>query len=664
MKKIRCPVAPILGAAGLTAALVLSAGARGNPIPDLSAFGCYDGTFIDHPAPRGLVDDCRALVAVRNIWTRHPDNAGLASDHFLLQWGRGDRVPITSWIGVEIKNQRVSELRVSDVAGPIPPQIGDLTNLEVLHLRGNHSGAIPAELGQLTNLELLYLRNNDLTGPIPPQLGNLTKLHTMNLGLNELTGPIPNEFGQLTNLTTMHLFANKLSGPVPAQLGQLTNLIATNMSTNRLSGPIPVELSQMTNLVMLILQGNRLTGPIPKELSQLANLSILDLGDNQLVGPIPPELSQLTNLGILYLYNNNLTGSIPPQLGRMTDLSAIALGENNLTGPLPKQLSQLTNLSALWLGDNRLTGPIPAELAQLTNLEDLGLDRNRLTGPIPTQLSQLINLRTLNLYHNELTGSIPPELSELTNLGWLHLGCNQLTGAVPRELSQIPGLIFLNLHPNQLSSTIPVELHDLLLDPEGRLKPAGRFSDDDCHEQEPYIEHIAADRIAQGCGGGRFCPDDTITRKQMAAFLYRAAAILESFPREVSWIMPNEIEGVDYEENYQHYMEWAVERELMREIMRPPDGEFNPDGIVTRAETAEMIASIFDLITPSVRVQGLFADMSDRPDRVVRAAEALKAAGIGDGCATAPLRYCPDLPITRGQMAALLSRALSLSLAA
>ena len=658
MKKICLAAIPILGAAGLTSALALSAGAQSNPIPELSAFGCYNGTFIDHPSPQGLIDDCRALVAAHEIWARHPDNAGLAPDDPLRQWGKGDNVPITSWVGVGIENQRVSELRMSDLAGPIPPHIGNLTNLEVLHLRGNHSGAIPAELGQLTNLKLLYLRSNKLTGPIPPQLGNLTKLHTMNLALNELTGPIPAEFGQLTNLTAMHLFANKLSGPLPHQLGQLTNLIETNMSANRLSGPIPIELGQMTNLRMLILRGNRLTGPIPKELSQLTNLSILDLGVNQLVGTIPTQLSQLSNLGILYLDYNNLSGSIPYQLGRMTNLSAIALTGNNLTGPLPKQLSRITNLSALWLGNNRLTGTIPSELSQLTNLENLDLDRNRLTGSIPTQLSQLTKLQTLNLFHNELTGGIPPQLSQLADLGWLWLGCNQLTGAIPHELAQIPDLNLLNLHPNQLSGAVSMELRDLLLDPAGCLKPVGRFSDDDCREHEPYIEYVAAERIMQGCGDGRFCPDDTITRKQTAAFLYRAALILEAFPGQVSWILPNEITDGDSEELYQHYAEWAVEQK----IMRAPGGEFNPDGMVTRAEMAEMIASIFDLITPDAKVQGLFADMSNQPDRVVRAAEALKAASISNGCATAPLRYCPGRLITRGQTAALLTQALSLSL--
>lgn len=43
--------------------------------------------------------------------------------------------------------------------------------------------------------------------------------------------------------------------------------------------------------------------------------------------------------------------------------------------------------------------------------------------------------------------------------------------------------------------------------------------------------------------------------------------------------------------------------------------------------------------------------------------EALAAAGITSGCSTIPPLYCPDAAITRGQMAAFLSRALGLHFA-
>ena len=40
--------------------------------------------------------------------------------------------------------------------------------------------------------------------------------------------------------------------------------------------------------------------------------------------------------------------------------------------------------------------------------------------------------------------------------------------------------------------------------------------------------------------------------------------------------------------------------------------------------------------------------------------DAMFAAGITVGCASEPLRYCPDKPVTRAQMATFLTRALKL----
>ncbi|MCQ3805619.1 MAG: S-layer homology domain-containing protein, partial [Acidimicrobiia bacterium] len=44
----------------------------------------------------------------------------------------------------------------------------------------------------------------------------------------------------------------------------------------------------------------------------------------------------------------------------------------------------------------------------------------------------------------------------------------------------------------------------------------------------------------------------------------------------------------------------------------------------------------------------------------IRSVEAVRAAGITSGCSQQPLRFCPDRPVTRAQMATFLTRALSL----
>jgi hypothetical protein len=41
----------------------------------------------------------------------------------------------------------------------------------------------------------------------------------------------------------------------------------------------------------------------------------------------------------------------------------------------------------------------------------------------------------------------------------------------------------------------------------------------------PWIEELARRGITAGCGGGNYCPGDSVTRGQMAVFLTRAFEI-------------------------------------------------------------------------------------------------------------------------------------------
>ena len=100
--------------------------------------------------------------------------------------------PLDQWYGVFTDcDGTVPKLVLNDnqLSGPIPPELGGLTNLEGLDLYGNQlTGAIPAELGSLTNLERLLLYGNQLTGAIPAELGGLTNLQWLFLFANQLTG--------------------------------------------------------------------------------------------------------------------------------------------------------------------------------------------------------------------------------------------------------------------------------------------------------------------------------------------------------------------------------------------------------------------------------------------------------------------------------------------
>ena len=102
-------------------------------------------------------------------------------------------------------------------------QSGSITKLELII--NNLVGPIPPELSNLSNLQVLDLFDNKLNGPIPKTLGNLTKLRFLDLESNFLGGSIPNTLGNLTKLEDLWLGKNQLSGSIPAALGNLTNLL-------------------------------------------------------------------------------------------------------------------------------------------------------------------------------------------------------------------------------------------------------------------------------------------------------------------------------------------------------------------------------------------------------------------------------------------------------
>ena len=116
-------------------------------------------------------------------------------------WAKNDNwlsdAPISEWYGVTTNRSGGGvlglDLSGNDLRGTIPPELGDLADLESLDLSDNRlRGSIPSELGHLSNLELLNLSNNQLEGVIPAELGSLTYLQWLGLGGNSrLNGCLP-----------------------------------------------------------------------------------------------------------------------------------------------------------------------------------------------------------------------------------------------------------------------------------------------------------------------------------------------------------------------------------------------------------------------------------------------------------------------------------------
>ena len=154
----------------------------------------YDCALVTD-VPKG---ECEALVALY----ASTNGAGWSnSKNWLTSTLVGD------WYGLSLYNGHVSDISLSSnqLSGTIPPELGNLTDLQVFDLNDNQlSGSIPPELGNLTTLIGLDLSVNQFSGDVPDSLTNLVNLcepgnmdypcygiYELDLGYNYLNVPAP-----------------------------------------------------------------------------------------------------------------------------------------------------------------------------------------------------------------------------------------------------------------------------------------------------------------------------------------------------------------------------------------------------------------------------------------------------------------------------------------
>ena len=279
-----------------------------------------------------------------------------------------------------------------------PPEICQLSSLQILDLRNNQLSSVPAEISQLSSLQELYLGRNQLSS-VPAEISQLSSLQRLSLNENQLSS-IPAEISQLSSLQELYLRNNQLSS-IPAEICQLSSLQKLDLSDNQLSS-IPAEICQLSSLQKLDLRNNQLSS-IPAEISQLSSLQYLELSDNQL-SSLPEEITQLSSLHSLDLRNNQLS-SVPAEICQLSSLQYLELSFNQLSS-VPAEISQLSSLQILDLSDNQLSS-LPAEISQLSSLQILNLGDNQLSS-LPAEISQLSSLQELYLNGNPLP--IPPEI--------------------------------------------------------------------------------------------------------------------------------------------------------------------------------------------------------------------------------------------------------------
>lgn len=108
----------------------------------------------------------------------------------------------------------------------------------------------------------------------------------------------------------------------------------------------------------------------------------------------------------------------------------------------------------------------------------------------------------------------------------------------------------------------------------------------------PYVEWAAANRIVDGIGGGKFAPDQSITREQMAVILYNYARYAGCDLLSREGVLAEFSDRDKISEYARHAMEWAV----THNILGGSDGKLNPKGTATRAQVAQILYSSRELL--------------------------------------------------------------------
>ena len=184
----------------------------------------------------------------------------------------------------------------------------------------------------------------------------------------------------------------------------------------------------------------------------------------------------------------------------------------------------------------------------------------------------------------------------------------------------------------------------------GGVVAVGGFDDVGDGVHAPAVEALEEEGVFDGteCGDGLFCPGEPILRWVAAVWLIR---VLDEEPAAAG---SSRFSDVDAGQWWAPYVETLADVGVTRGCATGPL-RFCPDESVTRAQMASFLVRAFGLEAAG------WAGFADTAGSTHEAnIDALAAGRVTAGCATGPLRFCPDKAVTRAQMATFLARATGL----
>ncbi len=169
----------------------------------------------------------------------------------------------------------------------------------------------------------------------------------------------------------------------------------------------------------------------------------------------------------------------------------------------------------------------------------------------------------------------------------------------------------------------------------------------------PFIELLSASGVTSGCGGGNYCPAQSVTRAQMAVFLERGFRGSDFVPPPATGSVFGDVAAQDFA------AAWIEQLAADGITGGCGGGNFCPTGSVTRAQMAVfLLRAVYGAGFTPPPASGVFPDV---PVNYWAAAwiEQLAADGITSGCGGG--NFCPENAVSRDQMAVFLVRAFDLT---
>jgi hypothetical protein len=173
-----------------------------------------------------------------------------------------------------------------------------------------------------------------------------------------------------------------------------------------------------------------------------------------------------------------------------------------------------------------------------------------------------------------------------------------------------------------------------------------------------WIEALVPAGLTTGCSTNppQYCPEAGNTRREMAVFLLRGLHGAGYQPPQATGMFTD----VPLTDPLAAWIEQLAREGITGGCSTSPM-QYCPDTTVTRAQMAVFLlrAKHGSGYVPPAPIGAMFLDVPGAHP-FARWIEQLAREGVTGGCSSSPAQYCPDAPVTRGQMAVFLVRTFDL----